>query len=207
MSSAAHAKLFASLLGDAGTATPSEVAGRAGVTPEAAAETLTALSREGLLEPMPGGGYRASRLDSREVRELYPAVLVLEAVAVRDAPPYDAAAIERLREANATLEAADDAEAGARGDDLFHEKLTENCGNQRLLDVVRPLRSALMAYERIYFSTPERRARSAAQHDAIIDSLAAGDQERAAALVRDNFTTALPEMTAELDARSREQQL
>ena len=206
MSSASHAKLFASLLGDAGTATPAEVAGRAGVTPEAAAETLAALSREGLLEPMPGGGYGASRLDSREVRELYPAVLVLEAVAVRDAPPYDAAAIERLREANATLEAADDAEAGARGDDLFHEKLTENCGNQRLLDVVRPLRNALMAYERIYFSTPERRARSAAQHDAIIDSLASGDQERAAALVRDNFTTALPEMTAELDARSREQQ-
>ncbi len=148
MSSASHAKLFASLLGDAGTATPAEVAGRAGVTPEAAAETLAALSREGRLEPMPGGGYRASRLDSREVRELYPAVLVLEAVAVRDAPPYDAAAIEGLREANATLEAAADAEAGARGDDLFHEKLTESCGNQRLLDVVRPLRHALMARAR-----------------------------------------------------------
>ena len=206
MISASHAKLFASLLGDAGTATPAEVAGRAGVSPEAAAETLSALSREGLLEPMPGGGYRASRLDSREVRELYPAVLVLEAVAVRDAPPYDAAAIERMREANAALVGAGDAEAGARADDLFHERLTEGCGNQRLLDVVRPLRHALMDYERVYFSTPQRRERSAAQHDAIIESLAAGDQERAAALVRDNFTTALPELTAELDARSRDRQ-
>ena len=201
MSSASHAKLFASLLGDAGTATPSEVAGRAGVSPEAAAETLSALAREGLLEPMPGGGYRASRLDSREVRELYPAVLVLEAVAVRDAPPYDEAALERMREANAQLEAAADSVAGARADDLFHRRLTEGCGNQRLLDVVRPLRQALMAYERVYFSTDERRSRSAAQHAAIIDMLAAGDQERAAAMVRDNFTTALPELTAELDAR------
>ncbi len=204
MSSASKAKLFAALLGDAGTATPAEVAGRAGVSPEAAAETLTALEREGLLVSMPGGGYRASRLDSREVRELYPAVLVLESVAVRDAPSYDAAAVARLREANATLLEAQDAEAGARADDLFHERLIESCGNPRLLDVVRPLRQALMAYEQVYFSTPERRRRSAEQHGQIIDALAAGERERAAALVRDNFTTALPELTAELDARARE---
>ena len=204
MSSASHARLFAALLGDAGTATPAEVAGRAGVSPEAAAETLSALTREGLLEPMPGGGYRAPRLQSREVRELYPAVLVLEAVAVRDAPPSDAASLERMREANRALEAATDAEAGARADDLFHQRLTEGCGNQRLLDVVRPLRQALMAYERVYFSTRPRRSRSAGQHAAIVDALAAGDQEGAAALVRDNFTTALPELTAELDERSRE---
>lgn len=201
MSSASHARLFAALLGDAGTATPAEVAGRAGVSPEAAAETLSALAREGLVVPMPGGGYRASRLDSREVRELYPAVLVLESVAVRDAPSYDAAAIARLREANAALLEAGDAEAGARADDLFHERLTENCGNPRLLDVVRPLRRALLAYEQVYFAAPGRRRRSAEQHAAIIDALAAGDRETAAALVRDNFTTALPELTAELDAR------
>jgi len=203
VSGASHARLFASLLGEAGTATPAEVAGRAGVSPEAAAETLTALAREGLLEPMPGGGFRASRLDSREVRELYPAVLVLESVAVRDAPPYDAATLEGMREANAALEVAGDPMAGARADDLFHQRLTEGCGNQRLLDVVRPLRQALMEYERVYFTTPERRSRSVAQHAAIVDALAAGDQQRAAALVRDNFTTALPELTAELDARQR----
>ena len=37
---------------------------------------------------MPEGAYRAARLDSREVRELYPAVLLLEAIAVRDAPGF-----------------------------------------------------------------------------------------------------------------------
>ena len=203
MSTASHAKLFAALLGEAGTATPAEVAGRAGVSAEAAAETLGALAREGLLEPMPGGGFRATRLDSREVRELYPAVLVLEAVAVRDAPPYGADAITGMHEANAVLEAAPDATAAARADDLFHQRLTEDCGNPKLLDVVRPLRQALMEYERVYFSTAERRARSAAQHGAIVHALAAGDQERAAALVRENFTTALPELTAELDARDQ----
>jgi len=75
-------RLLGALLGQAGTATPEQVAGRAGVSTEAAAETLAALEREGLLERMPGEAYRATRLDSREVRELYPAVLMLEAIAV-----------------------------------------------------------------------------------------------------------------------------
>ncbi len=110
-----------------------------------------------------------------------------------------------MREANATLEAARDAEAGARADDLFHQRLTEGCGNQRLLDVVRPLRQALMAYERVYFST--RGAAGALGRAARGDHRRAGaraSRREAAALVRDNFTTALPELTAELDARSRE---
>ncbi len=55
------------------------------------------------------------------------------------------------------------------------------------------MREQLMTYERKYFSTAERRERSAEQHGAIIDALEAGDHERAAALVRENFTTALPE--------------
>jgi DNA-binding GntR family transcriptional regulator len=139
---------------------------------------------------------------AREVEELYPAVLMLEATAILHAPPYDAAAIARLREANAQLPAAQDATAGARADDLFHERLTENCGNRDLLEVVRPMREQLMAYERQYFSTAERREGSAAQHEAIIDALEAGDHERAAALLRENFTTALPGRSGAPDARS-----
>jgi DNA-binding GntR family transcriptional regulator len=140
----------------------------------------------------------------REVQELYPAVLMLEATAILHAPPYDAAAIARLREANAELLAATDADAGARADDHFHEILTENCGNPELLAVVRPMRERLMAYERQYFSTVERRERSASQHAAIVDTLEAGDHERAAELIRENFTTALPAPSAAPDLRPRE---
>ena len=206
MSSASHAKLFASLLGDAGTATPAEVAGRAGVSPEAAAETLTALAREGLLEQMPGGGYRAgaARL-ARGARAL----------------PGRAGARGGRRPRRAALRRGRDRSACARPTrrsrqratprparaptTCFHQRLTEGCGNQRLLDVVRPLRQALMAYERVYFSTrgAARRARPRSTRRSST-RWRAGDQERAAALVRENFTTALPELTAELDERSRE---
>ena len=54
-----------------------------------------------------------------------------------------------------------------------------------------------MAYERQYFSTAERRERSASQHAEIIDALEAGEPDRAAQLIRENFTTALPRPNAE----------
>jgi DNA-binding GntR family transcriptional regulator len=199
--SAIHARLFAGLLGEAGTATPEEVARRAGVSTEAATETLTALERQGLLEPMPGGAFRAARLDSRELRELYPVVLMLEAVAVRDAPPYSEQAIAAMRAANQKLRDATDAMDGSDADDEFHHALIADCGNQALLDVVLPVRHALLPYERVYFAGAERRARSAEQHEAIIDAVAAGEQARASELVRENFTTALQDLQAELDGR------
>ena len=151
-----------------------------------------------------GSDSEPEEIAEREVEEIYPAVLMLEATAILHAPPYGAAAIARLREANAQLLAAKDAVEGARADDLFHERLTENCGNPNLLAVVRPMRRQLVAYERRYFSTAERREGSAAQHAAIADALEAGDHERASALVRENFTTALPGQSAEPDARAQE---
>lgn len=196
-----HAKLFAGLLGAAGTATPAEVAGRAGVSADAAAETLSSLEREGLLQLMPGGAYRAARLDSREVRELYPVVLLLESTAVRDGPEPDAETIAALRGANERLRASEDADSASAADDDFHRALTSCCGNERLLAMVDPVRCALLDYERVYMATPERRARSAAQHDEIIAALEAHDRGRAADLVRANFTSALPDLTAALDAR------
>src|SRR4051794_4575238 len=149
---------------------------------------------------MPGGAYRAgARLDSRELRELYPVVLMLEAIAVRDAPAYSEEAIRRMRAANERLRAAGDAQEGSEADDEFHRMLTECCGNAALLDVIAPVRHALLPYERVYFAGAERRARSADQHEAIVDAIAGGDQAGAARLVRENFTTALADLQAELD--------
>jgi len=199
--SAIRARLFSGLLGEAGTATPEEVARRAGVSTEAATETLRALERQGLLEPMPGGAFRAARLDANELRELYPVVLMLEAIAVRDAPPYSEQAITAMRAANQRLRDATDSMDGSEADDEFHRALIADCGNQALLDVVLPVRHALLPYERVYFAGADRRARSAEQHEAIIDAVAGGDQARAYELVRVNFTTALQDLQAELDAR------
>src|SRR5215210_230292 len=197
-----HARLLRGLLGEGGVAEPEEVAARAGVSAQAAGETLSALEREGLLERTPERAYRAARLDSGELRELYPAVLMLESIAVRDGPPCSDADYAALRAANARLRASagDPAEA-ALADDEFHRRLTAGCGNERLLSVLDPVRRALLRYERIYMVAPDHIARSAAQHDEIIAALEARDQHLASELVRANFTSAMPDLTAELDKR------
>lgn len=196
-----QARLLRGLLGEEGVAGPTEVAERAGVSAEAAGETLSALERAGVLERMPEGAYRAVRLDSGELRELYPAVLMLESVAVRDGPPFERAGLAALRAANERLRTSQgDASEAALADDAFHRALTAGCGNDRLLAVLDPVRRALLRYERIYMLDTDRLARSVRQHTEIVAALAAGDQARAAELVRENFTSAMPELTAELDA-------
>ena len=145
----------------------------------------------------------ADSLDPAELRELNPSLLILEALAVRESPPFDAEAIAGLRAANKLLlDSAGDAAAAALADDDFHRRLTANCGNARLLEVVDPVRRAMLAYERVYMLSPERLARSVAEHEAIIDALERGDHARAADLVRENFTSGMPEVEAQLRDRS-----
>jgi DNA-binding GntR family transcriptional regulator len=136
---------------------------------------------------------QADLLDPAELRELIPSLLILESVAVRESPPFDADAIAALRAANQrVVDAEGDAKAAARADDEFHRRLTAHCGNRRLLEVVDLVREALMGYERLWMLSPERLAQSVAEHEAIVVALEAGDNALAAERVRENFTSGLP---------------
>jgi DNA-binding FadR family transcriptional regulator len=136
---------------------------------------------------------RADVIDPAELRELIPSVLILEALAVRDAPRFDAEAIAELRAANDRIRDSEgDATAAAKADDEFHRRLTVECDNPRLLEVLGLVRGALVEYERRYMLAPERLATSVAEHDAIIAALEAGDNDLAAQRVRENFTSGMP---------------
>jgi DNA-binding GntR family transcriptional regulator len=161
-----------------------------GAAPDPQVEEITALLRD------------AGSLDPAELRELNPSLLILEALAVRESPPYDAETIAELRAANRRLlESAGDATAAALADTQFHRRLTAGCGNPRLLEVIEPVRRALLGYEREYMLSPERLARSVDEHEAIIAALERGDHALASDLVRQNFTTGIPELEAQLRQR------
>ena len=145
---------------------------------------------------------QADLLDPAELRELIPSVLILEGVAIRESPPFDAEAIAKLRAANQRLrDSAGDASAAAKADDDFHRRLTADCENPRLLEVVELVRQALMRYERLYMLSPERLARSVDEHEAIVAALEAGDHVLAAERLRENFTSGLPGLEAQLQDR------
>jgi DNA-binding GntR family transcriptional regulator len=138
-------------------------------------------------------------LDPNELRELIPSLLILESVAVRESPPFDAEAIAALRAANRRLQdSADDPAAAALADDEFHRRLTAGCGNAHLLEVVDLVRKALLEYERLYMLSSERLARSVGEHEAIVAALESGDHALAADRVRLNFTSGLPGVEAPL---------
>jgi DNA-binding GntR family transcriptional regulator len=136
---------------------------------------------------------KADVLDPAELRELIPSLLILEGVALRESPPFDAEAIAALRAANQRmLDSAGDAAAAARADDDFHRLLTAACDNAHLLEVVDLVREALVSYEREYMLSRERLERSVSEHEAIVAALEDGDHELAADRVRENFTSGMP---------------
>jgi DNA-binding GntR family transcriptional regulator len=142
---------------------------------------------------------QADVLDPAELRELIPSVLMLEGVAVRESPPFDAEAIAALRAANRRLlDSAGDPEAAALADDQFHRRLTAGCKNAHLLELVDLVRKALMRYERVYMLSPERLARSVGEHEEIVTALERRDHAVAADRLRENFTSGLPPSEARL---------
>jgi DNA-binding GntR family transcriptional regulator len=127
---------------------------------------------------------------------------VLESLAVRQTPPFDAAGLDALRAANARLLAArDDPAAAIAADDDFHRALTGSCGNAHLIAALAPLKRALLRYERVYMREPARVDRSVAQHDAIIAALERGDHAGAAQRVRENLAGGLPDLREALESR------
>jgi len=171
------------------------VAARLGISAGTAEKWLVALEHSGLVE-RGGEGFRAAPLAMSEARRLYPAAVVLESVAVRRSPQFDEAKLQGLRDANAEFRAAVGDPAAARAaDDEFHRRLTAECGNDELVAALLPIKRALLRYERVYMTDPERIARSAAQHDEIIAALARGEHAEAAQLLRGNLAHGLPDLT------------
>jgi DNA-binding GntR family transcriptional regulator len=135
-----------------------------------------------------------------EARELYPLTVVLESIAIRWSPAFAPAALAALRDANRRMRAAvGDPAAAMLADDEFHARLTAACTSAPLLDVLRPVKRALLRYEQVYMREPARVERSAAQHDEIVRALERGDHAAAARRLRRNLTGGLPDLTDALE--------
>jgi DNA-binding GntR family transcriptional regulator len=139
-------------------------------------------------------------LDADELRDLYPAALILEDVATRRAAPLDAVELAELRELNARLRAtAGDPEAAAAAHNEFHDRLVRGDGDSRLQAVLRTVRHELEPYERAALGCASRVRRRAAHHEGIVSALERGDRRTAARRVRAHWVAALDELAAHLD--------
>jgi DNA-binding GntR family transcriptional regulator len=167
-------------------------------------EALACLERDNFTRAEGDGGFSVAPLDELELRELYPVVLLLEGLAMRSAPAFEAERVASLREINDRMVAAiEDSMTAATCDWEFHEELVRGCGNEQLLDTLRPLKRQLLRYEFAYMDDRDKVAHSAHQHAAIADALERGDHEAAALIVEANFREALPAMLERLEPGAR----
>jgi DNA-binding GntR family transcriptional regulator len=132
-----------------------------------------------------GGAGRPVRFDQGEARELNAIAAVLEALALRLSPAFDAAELSELRIAGYRFRwSGDDGGSLAVADHDFHSRLVERCGDERLLELLGPVRDAIYRWQTQRTPDPGEVARAAHEHGAIVDALAESDHERAADLVR-----------------------
>ena len=190
-----------------------EVAAQLGVSRTPVRAALQRLRQEGLIREATGGRafkFVVAPLTREDARHLFDIVGALEGVAAHEAASRDAPVRQRtartLRAANEALRAAararrPDHDRLVALDEAFHRVYVEASANPRLLALHDAVKAQAERYERIYaglltgeFGT------STAEHEAIIEGIAAGDPEAAQLAVHTNWRNAARRLASVIDS-------
>lgn len=169
-----------------------EIARDLGISRVPVREALRLLESQGIVVSTPYKGMRLMQVTNRQVAELMRTRGALEALALReilDGGTPSAArlgAARRAAERYAAVAAANDPAAIVAADEAFHAELCRLSGNGVLLGLWLGLARQLSV---VWGLGQEARAarRVAAEHDRILDRLAAGDAAGAVAALDDHL--------------------
>lgn len=168
-----------------------DVAARLHLSRTPVREALRRLEAEGIVEHRPRLGAIIRQLSHGELVELYEMRSVLERTAAEMAAKHASPAeVAALRALNARIAASPPAEAAALNQD-FHRGIYLATRNRFLLDAARALNNALMLLGPTTLDDPDRVATVSAQHDTILDAIAAGDVTAAGAAAETHLQTSL----------------
>jgi len=179
--------------------TESRLATELGVSRTPLREALFNLESEGFVRSDLARGFSVAPLSVREVRESYPILQTLEALALRSIGPLAVATAPELRRINQELAAvAGDPERGQLVDHQWHDVLLATCPNRRLLDLIARLKETVSRYERLYMRDASLVAASVAQHLRVIEALEAKELDRAVRELEENWRFALETLLVRL---------
>jgi DNA-binding GntR family transcriptional regulator len=169
-----------------------DMARRLGVGRTAVREALRALEAAGMVRIEKNRGAFVRMIGEAEAREIHFLRGEIEAIAgALLAPRISDAQIAELR---ALAAKADGEPARLRADmaDLpLHRRIVELAGNRRLADIHRRLADELRLVSRVAPPEGDEHARAAAEHQGIVDALAARDAAAAAAASRSHVAAAV----------------
>lgn len=167
------------------------LAARFGVSATPVREAMLDLVSDGLVEAVRNKGFRVTELSDAELDEITELRMLIEvpivgSLAAGCSPNWDAT-FRGLRAVAAEIVAA--AASGnliayVDADRRFHLELLGLSGNRRLVRLVGDLRAQSRLYGLDELARRGRLVQSAAEHDALLDLVAAGDVRGARALMR-----------------------
>jgi DNA-binding GntR family transcriptional regulator len=162
------------------------LAERFGVSATPVREAMLDLVQAGLVEAVPNKGFRVTELTSRDLDEYTAIRALLEPPTVASvaahAPKERIEELRPLAEAIVTAAARRDVLAYVEADNAFHLALLGLAGNDHLVEVVRDLRYRSRLYGVPGLAERDELEPSARQHIELLDVVAGGDAEVAAAL-------------------------
>ena len=155
-------------------------------------EAVARLEEYGLVETKPNSYTRVAPLSARDARDAFTVYATLEALAASlGVPQLTGDDLETMRAANrefADALARVDVDAALAADDRFHRVLVQAAANREIARSLARLLPKIRRLERARFGSLAGR-RSVEQHEQIIALCAAGEAERAAEAVRENWLT------------------
>lgn len=165
-----------------------EIARELGVSHIPVREALRQLEAEGLVRLRPYRGFEVSELSPEEVEELYEIRIPLECQALRLALPHltdeDLARAERILDA---IDAEGDPSAWSELNTEFHAVLYAPSRRQRLLNLIRTLRTNVDRYLRLYISVMQRKQYSQREHRKILEAVRRRDAAGAVAALEEHL--------------------
>jgi len=166
-------------------------------------EALMRLEREHLVDITPYKDARVAPLSLRDMRELLSVRGALEAHAITLAYEHEGVRLaEHLRQANRRFHRAIEAEDFAEANEAnreFHDFIADRACNDHLRRLLDDVWSKCLRYRAGFRLVPGRGRAAAAEHEAIIAAIEAGETERMAILMRAHMDTAGREMAEVLE--------
>ena len=175
----------------------SQLALKLGVSRTPLREALLSLQQTGIVQQSTRG-FVLPAISRRLVREHYPLIATLEALAVRSltASSVD---LQRFRELNSSFETQAESSRVLALDNEFHDLLISACQNRLLVRIVHGLKYQISRIELLYMRNLDHVGSSAQQHGEIVDALACGDTGLAASCVEDHWLAGMHRVLEQLD--------
>lgn len=165
-----------------------ELATTFGVSRTPVREALIQLASAGLIEIRPRRGATVPEVGADRVCEMFEVMAELEAMCGRLAARRITPAEQKaLQEAHRACEVARDAsqpDIYYQLNEVFHQRIYEASHNSFLVEQATALHRRLRPYRRLQLRVRNRMSTSFSEHQAIVDSILAGDSEQAASLLR-----------------------